>query len=67
MAIMAIMAIILCLGVNHENHAKNTIGHIGNFWKNFTQYPGLMYLTGGEATNCSLGVQGQGQKPGSDN
>ncbi len=26
---------------------------IADFWKKLTQHPELMYLTGGEATNCS--------------
>ncbi len=47
-------------------YPKITVGH-KYFWKFFTQHPGLIYVTGGEATNWSVGVRGQGQKLGSDN
>ena len=42
-----------------------------DFWKIFTQHPGLMYLTGGERSHELIGggggVRGQGQKLGLDN
>ncbi len=46
---------------------QKTLLAIADFWKKWTQHPELMYLTGGEATNCSGRVRGQGQKLGSDN
>ncbi len=51
----------------HTKIFQRTNIAIADFWKKLTQNPELMYLTGGEARIDWGWVQGQGQKPGSDN